>query len=571
MTSKTGDSLLIDGQDLPTTETFVASATHPQEEIWSSILNSAASSKIVPTKNVLILGDRESGKSNLISQLKGEGDELFEVAVPNGVAAKSIGVGPEDPSSKQRQKNDLALSYTYLEIKDKDDETEDTIARLGLYQLAGSQKAYNSLLRFALNSTTLADSLVVIVLDWARPWTFIETLQRWIKLVQEGIHAIRAEGAVTGSKSDWTEGQKVVEEVKESLLRFIQNYTDPDSATPVSNTDIDIPLRDGTLTENLGVPLIVVCAKSDSILNHQRELDYKEDQFDFIQQSLRTICLKYGAALFYTTPRQSMTFTNLRQYILHRLLGEKSFSSDTKSNYGFNVKAQVLERDTVMVPAGWDTWGKIKTIREDFECERMLQGWDYDMEVNPDVATTDRINGESISAKKDYDEVVYHQDSDKPSVQSMIVAEDEQDFFKRHFDTLQKASNERNISPSVVGPMAAAIYTYNNIGGPEYDVEDRLAKYKKESIKTTNQLPPLNIVNTNGTNPSSPTATATNQNEVLANFFQALLTKKQASTNQPPGPPGSVTTNVVTRKMVKEEIEKLNMVPSSQTASAVGK
>ncbi|CAG8588116.1 20574_t:CDS:2, partial [Racocetra persica] len=105
-----------------------------------------------------------------------------------------------------------------------------TLARLGIYQLAGSQEAYQSLLHFALNSTTLPDSLVVIVLDWARPWTFVETLQRWIKFIEVGIERVKKEGSV-GAKDDWTKGKAVVEEMQEILERFIKNYVSDDTST----------------------------------------------------------------------------------------------------------------------------------------------------------------------------------------------------------------------------------------------------------------------------------------------------------------------------------------------------
>ena len=91
----------------------------------------------------------------------------------------------------------------------------DTLTRLGIYQLAGSHESYQSLLRFALNASTLSDSLVVIVLDWERPWTFMETLQRWIKFLELGIENIKAEGG-NGSKDGWTKGKAVIEELKES-------------------------------------------------------------------------------------------------------------------------------------------------------------------------------------------------------------------------------------------------------------------------------------------------------------------------------------------------------------------
>src|SRR5205809_948339 len=86
-----------------------------------------------------------------------------------------------------------------------------------------------------------------------------------------------------------------------------------------------------------------------------------------------------GAALFYTTIRQEQTFINLRQYILHRLLGTKASSGDTKATYAFNKKAHVVDRDNVMVPSGWDSWGKIRVSKEGFDCEGLLKGWDLDM------------------------------------------------------------------------------------------------------------------------------------------------------------------------------------------------
>jgi len=271
-------------------------ASDQQEDIWTSILKGVASSKIVPTKSLLILGDRESGKSTLIRQLKGEKDE--EVYEVNGVSKDA----EENDSFNKKHHSDLALSYTFTEVKDDE---ADTLARLGLYQLAGSQEAYQSLLHFALNSTTLPDSLVVIVLDWARPWTFVETLQRWIKFIELGIERVKKEGSV-GAKDDWTKGKAIVEEMQETLDRFIRNYTksyahEPDTSTangtvPASSEEdevtLTLPLGDGVLTTNLAVPLVVVCTKSDNVTTLEKQMDYREEQFDYIQQSLRTICLK---------------------------------------------------------------------------------------------------------------------------------------------------------------------------------------------------------------------------------------------------------------------------------------
>lgn len=102
-----------------------------------------------------------------------------------------------------------------------------------------------------------------------------------------------------------------------------------------------------------------------------------------------------GAALFYTSTRQPYTFHNLRQYLLHRLL-----TTPTKT-YPFNMKAQVIERDIVLVPSGWDSWGKLKVLREGFDCEAVNDGWDADMD-----AVTDRQQPGAHGSRGIYEEVV---------------------------------------------------------------------------------------------------------------------------------------------------------------------
>lgn len=50
--------------------------------------------------------------------------------------------------------------------------------------------------------------------------------------------------------------------------------------------------------------------------------------------------------------------------------------------YPFQSRAQVVERDTVFVPSGWDSWNKIKVLREGFDCESISEGWDENMDAD---------------------------------------------------------------------------------------------------------------------------------------------------------------------------------------------
>lgn len=109
---------------------------------------------------------------------------------------------------------DLGLSYSCIDLGDDTDEGEyilaglskstaeafsfaEMVARLGVYQLASTSPPYPSLLPLALSKSTLLDSLVVIVLDWERPWLFMRDLRAWIAVL-EGV--LKGRGAAEGAE-----------------------------------------------------------------------------------------------------------------------------------------------------------------------------------------------------------------------------------------------------------------------------------------------------------------------------------------------------------------------------------
>lgn len=61
----------------------------------------------------------------------------------------------------------------------------DTLARLSVYTVPSANPAYMSLLpHFIPPKSALPHTLVMIVLDWTRPWTFIDDLQVWLEWVE---------------------------------------------------------------------------------------------------------------------------------------------------------------------------------------------------------------------------------------------------------------------------------------------------------------------------------------------------------------------------------------------------
>lgn len=66
----------------------------------------------------------------------------------------------------------------------------------------------------------------------------------------------------------------------------------------------------------------------------------------------------------------------------------------------------MVERDSVLVPAGWDSWGKLRVLREGFDCEAVHQGWDSDMD-----AVEDRQQPGFHGARGNYEEVIVNPNS----------------------------------------------------------------------------------------------------------------------------------------------------------------
>ena len=78
--------------------------------------------------------------------------------------------------------------------------------------------------------------------------------------------------------------------------------------------------------------------QTDYMADLERDYDYKEEHFDFIQQSVRKFCLQYGAALFYTSVKEDKNCDVLYKYLVHRIY-----------NFPFKTPALVVEKDAVFM------------------------------------------------------------------------------------------------------------------------------------------------------------------------------------------------------------------------------
>ncbi|KAG9103879.1 hypothetical protein FRC06_007276 [Ceratobasidium sp. 370] len=506
----------------------------PPQDLWSSILDSVSSSRAIPSKNVIVLGEPVSGKTTLVQHI----------------------LQKKDNSDSNGKDADFALGYDWADIKDEGD--EDTLARLSMYTVPSSAPAHLSLLpHFLPPKNSLSNTLVMIVLDWTKPWTFVDQLETWMEWVNTWV---RGDGA--------RELEVAREENKERLQTHLQHYAEPanpgeSTAPPLATSSLTstllLPLGPGTLTNNsAGLPIVVVCTKADQIDGTEDSVGLGmvkgkggewEERTDGIMQVLRTICLKYGAALFYTTPQPS-TLSVLRSYILHFLFmapfvqpGETTVPY--KNPFPFNTRPNTLDRDRIVVPAGWDSWGKIGVLREGFDAQKWGEAWDKDLEEG--------VVGTGGGAREMYRVLVGGDEGSKrPSLPALITTEPEQPFLAKHYETLQKDPN-RDPRTGVVGPMGSSSFSLPSVEKAMMDMDGddvgaRLARMAGGNSRRI-QLPPAltgtpTLTTQTGAPPRQNSTGTPQQNEhqVLQNFFQSLLNTRRDSTPAPTAATGTGTT-----------------------------
>uniref|UniRef100_A0A7N6BR13 Dynein light intermediate chain n=1 Tax=Anabas testudineus TaxID=64144 RepID=A0A7N6BR13_ANATE len=339
------------------------------QNLWTSILSEVStrsSSKLPSGKNILVFGEDGSGKTTLMAKLQGA-----------------------DHNKKGR-----GLEYLYLNVHDED---RDDLTRCNVWILDGDVY-HKGLLKFAVSAKSLPDCLAVFVADMSRPWTIMESLQKWASVLRDHVDKLKIP-------------PEDLREMEQKMVKAFQEYTEPEDATPSSpqrraptageDEAVVLPLGDNTLTYNLGIPVLIVCTKCDAVGVLEKEHDYKEEHFDFIQSHIRRFCLQYGAGLIYTSVKEEKNLDLLYKYIVHKMY-----------DFQFTTPALVVEKDAVFIPSGWDNEKKIgilhenlTTVRpedpfEDFITKPPVRKLVHDKEINAEDEQVFLMKQQSLLSKQ---------------------------------------------------------------------------------------------------------------------------------------------------------------------------
>ncbi|WEW55937.1 hypothetical protein PRK78_001372 [Emydomyces testavorans] len=508
-----------------------------KKNLWSSMLDGVASGKRLPGKTLLVLGGTPESQREFLDTLSSDRSDL------------------RLPSERRKGKappiaNQFALGYTYQDVLDADQ--EDILARVSVYLLSEPSPSFAPLLKPLLNPKSVRETLIVILLDWDSPWLWVRQLRDWIRLLR----------SVLFSLDDDT--KLVMEEI---MTEWKGQRRGMDSTYPTgSGASVSIPLGPGEWDEGLGVPMCVVCqggSKAEKIEKLEKDHGWREEEFDFILQFMRTILLKHGSSLIYTTP----FLANSLQNLIHSSLGIHSLLKRQ------SLKHNVIDRDKILVPSNWDSWGKIRIIREGFDMEGVGTAWSIEIQesMRTSVArdeTAEKVPNpeEGTSAVAIYEQTIQDPKRDmaisrtSQSDESKLEVEtvDTQKFLAEQLEVLEQLKEEdekqdrqmRKDGKLRESPVIVETSRMNehigpvqfNMGGIQVDADDMLRRLKeREANRTSNRKEtqsggdsPLGA--SLGSSPVSSTGDPKMQNQALASFFAGLAKKANSSPRSNPAP-----------------------------------
>ena len=406
-------------------------------------------------------GDQGSGKSSLTSKLRSFGGKEGELKKAGG------------------------LQYTILDVQN-----EDENIRLGTWLLNGDSY-YGNLLQYVVTKESVKNLTVLMCVDMSKPWNIIENLEHWYQKLHMHLHSLNLSA-------------KELNEMERKIQKDFDNYykemESGDEKVNTADNDNDTAiLEENVLANNIGIPIIVAITKSDHITTLEKENDYREEHFDFIQKHIRKFCLKSGAAVIYTSSKEGSNTALLYKYLNYQVYGIK-----------MKVVPQLVEKDTIFIPMGWDNESKIAIIDEHIKT------------FSPDDPYKDHIVKPVVS---------------KPTNQEKeIVAEDEQAFLEVQLSALSKVPTT---APAMARPQQSGEHRVSPRGAnvspgqrPGARLATPQAKGKMEATKAAGES-------------SSET--------VLANFFNSLLSKNTTGKMNK-----SSTAAVANRSDVQAELERMS-------------
>lgn len=262
-----------------------------------------------------------------------------------------------------------------------------------------------------------------------------------------------------------------------------------------------------------------------------------------------------GASLIYT----SVSVPNSLPTMIHSTLGIHSLLKKQ------SLKHNVIDRDRILIPPNWDSWGKIRVLREGFDVDGISKGWSVDIQQpgptipNPDTegtgGQTPPKNGEINRVVQIYEDTI--KDPRRDSIGHLIGKKlgldievvKNQDFLATQLEIMERLKAEEDKTPekhqsTITSDLATSgkvgkptVHDSRpimehigpvqfNMGGIQVESDGMMKSSRDSEVKPDEKTAPISRAPKLAGTPDGKA-----QNEALASFFAGLI--KRGGPNSP--------------------------------------
>jgi len=280
-----------------------------------------------------------------------------------------------------------------------------------------------------------------------------------------------------------------------------------------------------------------------------------------------------GASLIYTTSFDS----NHVRTLIHSSLGIQSLLKREI------VRHNVIDRDKILIPPNWDSWGKIRILREGFQMETVANAWSVEIQTPPeaefDASTAKPVANGDVKAEDPDSKTAPGEETSvsiftsslpnptarsKPYIPStsandIVTVADTQTFLAEQAQVLETLRQEderadrrarKGAPPSTGGGSLTPIDgddsagrtrsseqsgPYNiNVGGIQVDAEEVTRRIREREAERDGNRTPRKEAGASGQGSGVATPDGGKmQNEALASYFAGLMKKAKGTSESP--------------------------------------
>ena len=224
------------------------------------------------------------------------------------------------------------------------------------------------------------------------------------------------------------------------------------------------------------------------------------------------------------------------------------------------LKHNVVDRDKILIPPNWDTWGKIRVLREGFDIEGVSSGWSE--RIQPATAEDLKTSNGIPSALAAFDETIQNPDRSKqersekqPNGGLEVEPLAMQEFLARQLEAMEQLKVEeetqklQDAKDSDRVPESAAYSGENgrthvdeqigpvqfNMGGIQVDAEDVLRRIKQNARDHSLEKKPAIAASAGSSGSTSISKIDPTETQQLSNFFSSLIKRGTSTPGTPQG------------------------------------